>query len=350
MSSRPSRISRSLVDPDVDARVGDALIEIKSGVDSVRTLRASLIQVAYPLGEDAAARGYLVLVDSPISEERLRHEWDRAATVLRKDVLRRLTICRHTPEGIVGIPSDPDAETRRVISQVVETERVQVRTIRTDYSFVVQKLLLHRWLTNPEPVTSDWLARTAGCSYPAVARALRSLGSLIERSSDRRVSLRWFPMDEFSRLVATADRARSTVRFADQSGQPRSAESHLRRLEKLDPPGLAIGGVYGVKHYDPDLDLVGAPRLDLSLHCPDKPMNLDFIRQLDPALKRVEDPLAPATLVVHAVRHADPLFTPRESGLAWADPVECLFDLHDARLDQQAAQFLETLEHQRPVS
>jgi hypothetical protein len=30
--------------------------------------------------------------------------------------------------------------------------------------------------------------------------------------------------------------------------------------------------------------------------------------------------------------------------------VECLFDLHDARLDQQAARFLETLQHQRPAT
>ena len=193
------------------------------------------------------------------------------------------------------------------------------------------------------------LARTAGCSYPTVARALRPLGSLLERSSDRRVALRWFPKDEFARLLANADRARSTVRFLDQSGQPRSAESQLRRLEKLNPPGLAIGGVLGAKHYFFDLDLVGTPRLDLSLHCPGQRMNLDFIEKLDPALKRVSDPLQPASLVVHAIRHADALFTPRDGGLAWADPVECLLDLHEARLEMQASQFLEALQRNRPA-
>ena len=68
------------------------------------------------------------------------------------------------------------------------------------------------------------------------------------------------------------------------------------------------------------------------------------------ALKRVEDPLAPANVAVHAVRHADAQFTPREGGLAWADPVECLFDLHEARLEMQAAQFLEGLQRQRPTN
>jgi hypothetical protein len=317
----------------VDARVGNALIAVKFGVDALRTMRTSLMQVAYSVGEDPAARGYVVLADSSISEERLRHEWDRAASFLRGDVLHRLTICLQTPDRILGIPHNPDAATQHVLSEVVEAERGRMDTTRTDYSFVIQKLLIHRWLTNPGPVTSEWLGRTAGCSYPAVARVLNSLGSLAERTSDRSVTLHWFPSDTFTRLAATADRARSTIRFADQSGQPRSAESHLHRLEKLSLRELAIGGVLGAKHYNPELDLVGTPRLDLSLHCPGRKLNLDFIKRLDPALKQVDDPLAPANVVVHAVRHADPLFTPRDGGLAWADPVECLFDLHEARLD-----------------
>ncbi len=350
MDQRTHRQNHPHSDPDVDARVGNAVIKVNFRVDALRTLRTSLMQVAYPVGEDPAARGYVVLANSSISEERLRHEWDRAASVLRSDVLQRLTICLQTSDHILGIPHDPDAETQRVISEVVDAERDRMHTTRTDYSFVIQKLLLHRWLINPEPVTSEWLGRTAGCSYPAVARVLNSLGSLVERTSDRRVMLRWFPSDAFTRLAATADRARSSIRFADQSGQPRSAESHLHRLEKLNLRELAIGGVLGAKHYEPGLNLVGTPRLDLSLHCPGRKLNLDFIKRLDPALKQVDDPLAPANVVVHAVRHADPLFAPRDGGLAWADPLECLFDLHEARLDQQATQFLKTLQLQRPAS
>ncbi len=343
MSTNPNPNKRSQRHLKVVARVGNALVEVKFGVDALRTLRTSLMQVAYSVGEDPAAHGYVVLADSPITMERLRHEWEQAASVFREDVLHRLTICLHSKGGIRGIPRDPDANTQQILSEVVDAERGKTNTARTNYSFVVQKLLVHSWLTSGEPVTSEWLARTAGCSYPAVARALGSLGSLIERRSDRRVKLRWFPVEEFARLLAVADRARSTARFADHSGQPRSVESHLKRLEKLRPPDLAIGGVLRAKHDFPDLDLVGTPRLDLSLHSPGKRMNLDFIEQLDPALKRIDDPLAPASVVVHAVSHADSLFTPRDGGLAWADPVECLFDLYEARLEMQAAQFLDFL-------
>ncbi|HEY3760265.1 MAG TPA: hypothetical protein VGN23_00760 [Verrucomicrobiae bacterium] len=345
MNAKPLRIARYEHSPD--ARVGDDVIEVKFGVDAVRTLRTSMMQIAYDIAGIPSAHGYIVLADSPITRERLQSEWERAVTVLQPDLLQRLTICLFSEERIIGIPHDPDAQTSQTITKVVQVERGTTRnTARIDYTFVVQKILLHRLLTSGEPVTSEWIARTAGCSYPAVARALGSLGSLLERCSDRRVVLRWFPREEFARLTAIATRARFTARFVDHSGQPRSPESHLRRLEKLNPPGIALGGVLGARHYFPDINLVGTPRLDLSLHSPGRRMDLQFLKQLDPALKRVMDPLAPANVVIHAVNHADSLFTRRDGGLAWADPVECLFDLTEARLDAQASQFLTQLETQ----
>ncbi|HTV41621.1 MAG TPA: hypothetical protein VMF08_13650 [Candidatus Sulfotelmatobacter sp.] len=351
MNAKPRQQRRTGANACAGSGSGNALVEVKFGVDALRTLRASLMEVAYPLGQDPVIRGYVVLADSPISKVRLEEEWKRLSAILRPDVLNRLNICLYSPERIIGIPRDPNAGTQRKIARAIEAERGKTHTVtRTDYSFVIQKLLLLQWLTSGEPVTSEWLARTAGCSYPAVARALNALGSLVERRSDRRVVLRWFPKDELARLLAVADRARSTARFVDHSGQSRPAEAHVRRLEKLNLPGLAIGGVLGAKHYSPELDLVGAPRLDLSVHSPGKRLNIEFIERLDPALKRVEDPFAPANVVVHAVRHADPRFTPRDGGLAWADPLECLFDLHEARLDMQAGEFLEALKRRRHTS
>jgi len=349
MAAKGTRIQKPSERPDVDARIVDAVVEVKFGVDAIRTLRTSLMQVAYLVSEDSALHGYVVLADSSIAMERVREEWQRASSVLRPGVQQRLTICMASDQGIAGIPSDPASKTQQMLAGVIESQRGKAGAKRTDYGFIILKLLIHQWFTSGEPVTAEWLARTAGCHYPAVARALRPLGGLVERSSDRRVLLRWFPKDEFARMIAVSNRARSTVRFADHSGQPRSVESHLRRLEKLAPPGLAIGGVLGAKHRFPDLDLVGSPRLDLSLHCPGKHMNLDFMKAIDPALKPVTDPLQPATVVVHAVRHADPLFAPREGGLAWADPVECLLDLHEAKLEMQAGQFRDYLETARPA-
>ena len=330
----------------VDAEVGHRLIEVKIGAAALRSIRMSLMQLAYVMAVRPGAEGFLVLPDVKVTQERLQREWQLAASVLRPELSDRLSLCISEGDGFIGIPRTPDTETQRILAEVVAAERPRAsfRLARTDASFVLLKMLLGHWLTDGRPVTTNWLVHASGYSYPTVANVLRSLGGLIERQSDRRIGLRWFPREEYARLLAVADRSRATARYADRSGQSRSPESHLRRLEKMAPPGIALGGVLGAKHHFPDLDLVGVPRLDLSQHCSGRHMELGFVTQLDPALQRIEDPLAPAHLVVHAVRHADPFFTPRDGGLAWADPVECLLDLHEARLEMQASQFLEFLQ------
>ena len=336
----------------VDAEVGHRLIEVKAGATALRSIRLGLMQLAYATAARPGFEGFLVLPDVAVTRKRLQREWQLAASALQPELLDRLSLCIGDEKRFVGIPRDPDAETQRILSQVVAAERTTAGPgrARGNASFVVLKILLHHWLTNGDLVTTDWLARTSGYSYPTIASVLHGLGSLVERRSDRRLRLRWFSREEFARLLAVSDRARDTARYGDRSGQSRSPEQHVRRLEKLAPAGIGIGGVLGAKHYFRDLDLVGVPRLDLSQHGPRRNLDLGFIEELDPALRRVEDPLEPATVVVHAVRHADPLFTPREGGLWWADPVECLLDLHEAHLDAQAARFLDALQRSRPAA
>jgi hypothetical protein len=326
------------------------VIEVKDGVSGLRSVQVGLMQMAYALARQPKRRGILLLRDVSVSLQRLREEWGRAASVLRPDLLHRLSIGVDQGGQFVGIPRDPDARAQRVLSKAVAArpEQSEPRTSRGDAPFVVLKVLLHHWLTDGQPVTTDWIAKTTGYSYPTVAKALHGLGSLLERKSDRRVRLRWFPHDQLARLFAASDRFRETVRFADRSAQPRPPEAHLRRLEKLSPPGLAVGGALGAAHYFPSIDLVGVPRLDLSQHGSGRRPDLRFIERLDPGLKRVLDPLEPATVVVHQVRHARPLFEPRKGGLQWADPVECLLDLHEAGLTAQASHFLKALEKRRP--
>ena len=339
-------------DLGIDAEVGHRLIEVKIGVSGLRSVRLGLMQLAYALAECPESDGYLILSQVAITRDRLLKEWKFAAAVLRPETLDRMVLCIEEAGEISGIPRMPDSETRRILLEVLENERAQMgpRLARADASFVVLKILLYHWLTNGHFVTADWLAKTSGYTYPTVANVLQRLGSLIERGSARRFRLRWFPHEELVRLVAMSDRARATARYADRSGQPRSPEAHLARLEKLDLPGLAIGGVLGAKHYFPDLDLVGTPRLDISLHARDHRVDLDFIEKLDPALRRVRDPLEPASVVVHTIYHANSLFVPRDGGLQWADPVECLLDLHDARLETQAGQFLDALRQHHPLN
>jgi hypothetical protein len=342
----------SLHDLGVDAEVGHRLIEVKIKAAGARGVRMGVMQLAYAVAKRPGAEGVLVLSDPAITDERLHEEWARAATVLRSEVMNRLVLCTEKDGRVRGLTRSIDRDLKGILLDVVEKERASAgpRINRADASFVVSKILLHHWLTKGGFVSASWLGRTSGYTYPTVAKVIDDLGGLIERGPDRSFRLRWFPQEEFTRLVALSDRARATARYGDRSGQPRSPELHLQRLENLNLPGLAIGGVLGAKHYDPDLDLVGTPRLDISLHARNQQVDLDFIEKLDPALKRINDPLEPASVVVHTVYHADSLFVPREDGLNWADPVECLLDLYDARLDIQAGQFLEALRMKRPAN
>lgn len=345
MNAEPDADKSPRRQTEVDARVGSALIQVKFGTDALRTVRTSVMQLAYSLARYPECKGFLVLVNSTITEERLRAEWQSAQSIFRPEVIDRVTICSGSEGKYLGIPQDPEPRMQAVLDEVVRDKRSPAASgvIRPDYFYIVFKLLLHQWLTVGEPVTTSWLAQSAGCSYLTVARALRKLGGLLDRKVDRRIGLRYFPREEFSRLLAVSDKVRSTSRFVDRSGQLRSPEVHLRRLEKLEIPRVALGGVLGARHYYRDLDLVGIPRLDLSLHCPKKHADLSFIAQLDPALKREEDPLKTPNVVVHIVRSANSLFEPRDGSLFWADPLECLFDLHEAHLEAQAAQFLDAL-------
>lgn len=348
---RPARVTAKRTLSRVRAATDDVIVEVKHGVAGLRSVRVGLMQLAYDISQRPKARGYLVLPDTTITFDRLGDEWIRATSVFQPDLVARMNLFVRRGDAFVGIPrQDLAPSVQKLLAKYLSAKSPPEtsRQSRGDASFVVLKILIHHWLTQGGPVTTRWLSDTTGFSYPTVAGALAGLGSLIERQSDRRVRLRWFPRDQFSRLVAVSERARGTVRFADRSAQPRTPEAHLRRLEKLRPPNVAVGGVLGAAHYFPELDLAGIPRLDLSQHATGGSPDLAFVEKLDPALKLVDDPLEPATVVVHQVRHANSLFTGREGGLQWADPVECLLDLHEAHLDGQATQFLKALERGRP--
>ncbi len=326
----------------VDAEIGNRLIATKAGVAALRSVRVGLMQLAYALAARPDASGFLLLPDVSITRSRLQEEWGLASSAFRPELMNRLSICIGEGDHFVGIPKNPDTETQRIISRWITSQgsRAGSHLPRADYSFLVLELLIHRWLCNEGPMTTAWLMKTAGCSYQTVAGILRRLDHCLVRHSDRRVELVKFPKEEWARLVAVSEKARSPIRFADRSGQPRSSESILRRLQRLGRQDIALGGVMGAMHYLPRLDLMGNPRLDLSVHCPGKAADLSFIERLDPALARVDRRDDPASLVVHLVRRREAFFEPGKDGLNWADPVECLLDLHEARLEPQAREFL----------
>jgi hypothetical protein len=305
----------------------------------------ALMELAKAISEAPAARGLLVVVASRLTEQGARRAWDDAAAVMKPALLSRLTLILASDGATRAIPVAPPAEMMSLAASLVAGAPKATGTHRrVGFEFVVLKLLIHQWLTRPgEAMTTARLMQMAGCTYPTASKVIRSLGNVIERRRDRRILLRYLPEDLWRGLVAGAPRARVVARFVNGAGQARSPEAHIRRLETLRPAGVAIGGVIGARHFEPALDMIGAPRLDLSVHSAAGAPDLSFVQHMDPALVPEPDPARAADVVVHAVRHADPLFLPRSEGLHWCDPVECLLDLNEAGLTAQATQLFDAL-------
>lgn len=326
-----------------DAVMGNSIFETLIEPRDARRLRTTLIEMARIAAADPARR-VVLLVDEPrITEARFLDEWQGAASVIRPEFFDRMSVAIRRSGEWTGLPRPPDvgqtAILDRIIGHSASKKTVGARK-GSEAHYDILCILIHCWLRGKGSIPISSLMETSGTSHPTVSRSLDRLAHCLERHSDRSVKLRFFPREEWNRLLAVADDVRGTVRFADRSGQPRSPDSLLKRLRNLNRKDIAIGGVLGAKHYYPALDLIGAPRLDLSIHSGRRVPNLSFVDRLDPALERTTRPDEPPILVVHAVRRADPLFEPDDGGVPWADPVECLLDLHEARLEPQALEFL----------
>ena len=326
-----------------DAATGDTFYQVLMEPKDARRLRTALMEMGRVATSDKARRVVLVLEEPAITESRLREEWQGAGLVIRPELFSRLALAIRQSGTWSGIPVPPVTKEIPVLEEILRHEisrRPAPAGRNSEAHYEILRILIHQWLLGRGPLAIHSLMKISGTSHPTVSRSLERLGHYIKRHSDRSVELRMFPRDEWARLLAVSDNVRGTVRFADRSGQPRSPESLLRRLRQHPAPDIAVGGVLAAKHYQPAFDLIGNPRLDLCFHSGRKATDLSLFEGLDPGLERTRSRDESPTLVVHTIRRAESLFQPGDGGLPWADPVECLLDLHEAGLEAQALEFL----------
>lgn len=333
-----------------DAVLGETVFEVLIEPRDTRRLRTALMEMARIVAVGPARRTVLVLEEPHITESRLREEWVGAESVIRPELFDRLSLAIRRSGEWTGIPSRPNASEVGILDEIVEHEhsRRPARSSRGSEAFYeILRILVHQWMLDKGPVAINWLMETSGASHPTVSKSLSRLDHCLYRHSDRSVELRYFPREDWTRLLAVSGDVRETVSFADTSGQARSPESLLRRLRQLGREDIAVGGVLGARHYHPSLDLVGNPRLDVSVHSARKAVDLSFVKRLDPALERTTRRDQSPILVVHTIRRAASLFQGGDNGVPWADPVECLLDLNEARLESQALEFLASFREAR---
>lgn len=318
----------------------NAIVEVKSSLSAARGLRDALVALSMSLADAVDVRGYLLLIAPGLSKPFLDAELHGLKAALRPDIAERLHLViakgGRIVQGVDEIREDDMELVERGLHLAEASQTTLAPASKQDEVFLV---MLHQWVTGQGPMTSKWLEETVGCNYRTVVSAIDRLGPVVNRRSDRSVSLKYFPEQDWGRLLAIMYKARSTMLYTDTSDQPRSQESLLKRLQKMARHDVGVGGVLGAKRYYEDLDIIGAPRLDLCLHCPDGAVDVEFAARLDPALERTRDTHRPARLALHFIRRKDPMFDSQSDGSLWADPVECLLHLYSARLDMQARDF-----------
>jgi hypothetical protein len=328
-----------------DAVLGDSIFEALIEPRDVRRFRSAVIDLARIVSVTTQRRGILIVNDPHITEARLLNEWSAMNSVLRPEILSRLTMfidLEKSRNPVIGHLSDPERESIQAVIEHARLPNHPKPTRPAEAFFDILRVLAVHWIRESGPITSKELSEQTGFTYPTISAALVRLKPHLRRHSDRRVELESFPRDAWLKLIAQSEKVRSTHAYADRSGRPRSPETLVNRLRVQERNDVAIGGVLGARHYVPRLDLVGTPRLDLVL-CSNRKDNADdLVRRLDPALKPAERG-EPARIVVHTLYRPVSFFDKDGQGDSYADEVECLLDLHDARLEQQAIEFLEKL-------
>lgn len=314
-------------------------VSVKTSLHTVRDVRAALMTMAYAARFEAPGKLACVLVNTKMTSRRLQDELEMFRATVAGDVADRVWFGKTQKNGKLEgqdcpIPAD-------WLDQLVKQELARATPrVRGASKYEVLSLLTLYWLQGVPPQSADAICQAAGVSYPTVAAVLKELDvdHAIERDSSRKVHLNRLPQDAWKRWAVAKTRVRKTVRFVDYTGQARNPEEMVQRLRRLKLQNVAVAGVLGAKHYYPQLDISSSPRLDLTIHGDN--VNLDFVDQLDAGLQRSTNPDDTPQLVVHYLLRPQAFFEVDPEGTVWADPVECLADLFEARLNTQADEML----------
>lgn len=336
-AARSSRASTVLVSAD-----GSTLVEVKDHLPGVRELHAATMQLALAAARPEVRRAVLALWRPRLSEDSTRREWESVTGLFDRRIRAKLQLAAVWAERQILVPED--ALTLELASALrAATTGASRPRKKIEKRYEIFKLLLLRWLRGEGPIAIKDLQALVGASFPTVAKAVGELAPYLVRGSDRSVALQSFPAEPWRVLTALSPRLRQTTAWMDRSGRPADLERLAARLARVREPELALGGVLAARHWDPELDLDGVPRLDLCVHAPHGGIDTGFLAKVDPGLAPSQGP-AQTLLVVHVLARASAQFSPAEpKTLPWTDPVETLLDLVELRLTKQADELVRHL-------
>lgn len=353
-SSSPSKIQAAASSAHIDRRAEishpDGVpiqIEVRHGLQAVRDLRSLLLELAARIHAASTTRLILLLEDSRISRERLAEEVAAARRVLAPEVSNRLAVAVVEGGHIDSLATGGEFgwfEPELVARLQGLNQTRPIPDTRPHSHFAITKILVGRWLRRLEPISRAELAAAAGYSIPTIAKSVSGLSGYLVPGRADRVGLAEFPDKAWADLVSRTDEARKTTYLGDVSGQPRTWSYLQSRISEALGDRVAVGGVLAARFWDPRFDLSGMPRLDISTRSAHGEMPIDEILRVDPGLVPVDRGSSAIRIAVHGVFEHD-------WSVAWDDqrhisvvnPVECLLDLLEMRLESQAEALIERL-------
>lgn len=326
-----------------DAVAGSIIFEYKGRIRDLRMLQGAVMSLAQVLQENPDRKAVLIIDETRISPPRMEAEWQSYEGLFHPSVFLRLSMAVF--EGgewtrTYGDLSDEErALTDAVRSKLGSEQPFQKRRSPDSFLDLFRVVLIH-WFRRSGPLQMKELGRLTGFSYPTVAAGLEKMDRHLRRHSDRSVELRDFPLEIWRKLLVDSQTLRSPIALVAQ--KPRPLDLLLENLEGYAKLEFGLGGIIGARHYLPGIDLVGTHRLDLTLKNTSEERIRQLTRRLDPALKPADAEQVPQ-VVIHLVFRPHTFFAEADDGRPVADEVECLLDLHEARLESQANELLEHL-------
>jgi len=333
----------------IDSDHGTWLVELASG-PGLRDLRAKLLDSAVMLDrEPSSVRALCVITSEKVTMERLLADLDLVRHVLRPSVAERVHVgrCAETGANVLLEPGVPPV-LEHVVANVQRQQALERRRAPGGTQLDVFGFLIRAWLNQAPPLMIKDIQEAVGASYPTVGSVIEKLAKqgALERSRDRRVRLSKFPSGEWPNWLVSSMKARTIARFVDPSGHARGPNEMAARLTKATKKRVAISGVVGASKHYPDLNITSAPRLDLSVA---GSQDLSWVAKLDAGLVRDDDAPYPALAVHFLPPRADRTFMDMD-GQLWADPLECVVTLYEAKLHEQGEDMLQHLIRQRATT
>jgi hypothetical protein len=361
-----SRNLETALQDEVDARWqgpgGAMLVEFKK-THSMRDVRHALLTLAYLIRrEPPSTTAVCVLVDSRLSDNRLRDELQQFRQVIHPEIASRvhyLVDKGDASRNIVafsGSLTDAPADFYPWLEAHVAAERVRGHGPQLPPRQGVIAALAQLRLRNLAPVTIKHLQEVCDVSYPTVAAVLKELmqKGWLEDTGERGVRLRPLTVGEWMELAQDHGRLRKTKLFTDPTGQS-GPEPMARRLARLQaskklPRSVRVGGVLGATGHFPALDITAAPRLDISIDA--EPARV--VALLDAGLQPKTRSEQRVALAVHVTR--EPLSDEQRPGSEprLASELECLADLIEMGYMREASEMARHMESiskaRRPAS